>query len=203
MAERFRDRARSRLEAEILSAAEDRLVSRGCLAFSLEEVAVQVGVAKGTVYLHFDSRQVLIRRALDHASERCTNLMRGILGSIGVMPALIEYAKANARRVNELAATTGRRELAYPCCLHHLHCPFSESDGLVPAIAIALERARADGQLTGGWWDSATLARWVRALLGDALTRASSGGDVEEIEKDIDMAVRLLREAIEASRRAT
>ncbi len=202
VAERFRNRARTLLNAEILSAAEDHLAARGCVTFSLEAVAAQVGVAKGTVYLHFSNRLELIRRALDGASERCSTLMAEMLGTREVTEALGEYAKTNLQLVRGLTAATGQRRLVYPCCLHQLHCPYAESDALVILIATALERSRARRQLAGDWWDAATLARWIRVLLGDTLVRGLAG-DATDIDDEIDMAMRLLAEALGATGHAT
>src|SRR3954452_2989184 len=53
---------RQRLEREelILEAAEALLAERGYHAMAMEEIATRVGIAKGTVYLHFPSKVDLV-----------------------------------------------------------------------------------------------------------------------------------------------
>jgi TetR/AcrR family fatty acid metabolism transcriptional regulator len=53
---------KQRLEREelILQAAEDVLVEKGYYEMSVDEIASRVGIAKGTVYLHFASKEDLV-----------------------------------------------------------------------------------------------------------------------------------------------
>jgi AcrR family transcriptional regulator len=53
---------RQRLERTqlILEAAEELLIEKGYHEASIEEIAARVGIAKGTVYLHFPSKQDLV-----------------------------------------------------------------------------------------------------------------------------------------------
>ena len=55
-------RERQRLEREelILEAAEALLAEKGYHAMSMDEIATRVGIAKGTVYLHFPSKDDLV-----------------------------------------------------------------------------------------------------------------------------------------------
>lgn len=58
---------RQRLERTqlILEAAEALLIEKGYHEASIEEIAARVGIAKGTVYLHFPSKQDLVIALLD------------------------------------------------------------------------------------------------------------------------------------------
>jgi TetR/AcrR family fatty acid metabolism transcriptional regulator len=53
---------KQRLEREelILQTAEDVLVEKGYYEMSVDEIASRVGIAKGTVYLHFASKEDLV-----------------------------------------------------------------------------------------------------------------------------------------------
>jgi TetR/AcrR family fatty acid metabolism transcriptional regulator len=55
-------RERQRLEREelILEAAEALLAEKGYHAMAMDEIATRVGIAKGTVYLHFPSKDDLV-----------------------------------------------------------------------------------------------------------------------------------------------
>ena len=60
-------RARLRLEtnAAILDAAESVLAERGLTGGRMEEIAERAGVAVGTMYNYFKSREALLRTLLD------------------------------------------------------------------------------------------------------------------------------------------
>lgn len=73
--ERFVERVR-RERADLLLDVTARLLARdGPAALRVEDVAEEAGVAKGTVYRHFDSKARLVEAAL----ERCTEDVLDIL----------------------------------------------------------------------------------------------------------------------------
>jgi AcrR family transcriptional regulator len=56
----LKERQRQEREALILQAAEAVLMEKGYHAASMDEIAARVGVAKGTLYLHFPSKEELV-----------------------------------------------------------------------------------------------------------------------------------------------
>lgn len=56
----LRERQRKEREDLILQAAEEVLSERGYHEMSIDEIAARVGIAKGTVYLHFASKEDLV-----------------------------------------------------------------------------------------------------------------------------------------------
>src|SRR2546429_5170440 len=56
----LREKQRQEREALILQAAEEVLVEKGYHETSMDEIAARVGIAKGTVYLHFPSKEDLV-----------------------------------------------------------------------------------------------------------------------------------------------
>jgi TetR/AcrR family transcriptional regulator, fatty acid metabolism regulator protein len=56
----LRERQRKERENLILQAAEEVLSEKGYHETSMDEIAARVGIAKGTVYLHFPSKEDLI-----------------------------------------------------------------------------------------------------------------------------------------------
>ncbi len=56
----LKEKQRQEREALILKAAEDILMEKGHHETSIDEIAARVGIAKGTVYLHFPSKEDLI-----------------------------------------------------------------------------------------------------------------------------------------------
>ncbi len=57
----LRERQRQEREDLILRAAEAVLLEKGYHETSMDEIAARVGIAKGTVYLHFTSKEDLIQ----------------------------------------------------------------------------------------------------------------------------------------------
>src|ERR671927_1349789 len=56
----LKERQRREREELILEAAEALLAEKGYHAMAMEEIAARVGIAKGTVYLHFPSKDDLV-----------------------------------------------------------------------------------------------------------------------------------------------
>ena len=56
----LRERQRQEREELILRAAEEVLLEKGYHNTSIDEIAARVGIAKGTVYLHFASKEALV-----------------------------------------------------------------------------------------------------------------------------------------------
>ncbi|MGH2516415.1 MAG: TetR/AcrR family transcriptional regulator, partial [Ktedonobacterales bacterium] len=56
----LKERQREEREQLILRAAEELLLEKGYHETSMEEIAARVGISKGTVYLHFASKEELV-----------------------------------------------------------------------------------------------------------------------------------------------
>lgn len=56
----LKERQRQEREALILQVAEEVLLEKGYYETSIDEIASRVGIAKGTVYLHFPSKEDLV-----------------------------------------------------------------------------------------------------------------------------------------------
>src|SRR5215813_11831022 len=56
----LKEKQRKEREELILQAAEEVLAEKGYHDTSMDEIAARVGVAKGTVYLHFPSKEDLV-----------------------------------------------------------------------------------------------------------------------------------------------
>ncbi|GHO86438.1 TetR/AcrR family transcriptional regulator [Dictyobacter formicarum] len=60
----LKERQREQREQLILQVAEEVLLEKGYYETSMEEIAVRVGISKGTIYLHFRSKEELITAIL-------------------------------------------------------------------------------------------------------------------------------------------
>jgi TetR/AcrR family transcriptional regulator, fatty acid metabolism regulator protein len=56
----LKEKQRQEREALILKVAEEVLIEKGYHETSIDEIAARVGIAKGTVYLHFPSKEDLV-----------------------------------------------------------------------------------------------------------------------------------------------
>ena len=77
----LRERQRQEREDLILRAAADLFVERGFHDTSMEDIAARVGIAKGTVYLHFASKEDLALALVDQAARRFASTLDAILTS--------------------------------------------------------------------------------------------------------------------------
>ena len=82
-----RQRRKEARPAELLSAALDLFVERGYTATKLDDVAARAGVAKGTLYLYFDSKEALFKAVIE----------QGIFPLLDEGEALLQQHKADAR----------------------------------------------------------------------------------------------------------
>jgi TetR/AcrR family transcriptional regulator, fatty acid metabolism regulator protein len=65
----LKEKQRQERERLILQAAQELLMERGFHDMSMDDVALRVGIAKGTVYLHFPSKDELLLAVLSHSME--------------------------------------------------------------------------------------------------------------------------------------
>lgn len=66
----FRDRQFQMREEAILDAANRLLASRGFETMSMDDLAAAVGIAKGSLYKHFDSKEALAAAAMTRLLRR-------------------------------------------------------------------------------------------------------------------------------------
>jgi TetR/AcrR family transcriptional regulator, fatty acid metabolism regulator protein len=71
----LRERQRKERENLILQAAEEVLSEKGYHETSMDEIAARVGIAKGTVYLHFPSKEDLIFALFERELETFLRLV--------------------------------------------------------------------------------------------------------------------------------
>lgn len=77
----LKERQRQEREALILRAAADLLEERGYHAMSLDDIAARVGISKGTIYLHFASKEDLVIAFLEQSMTAFLRMMDDTLAS--------------------------------------------------------------------------------------------------------------------------
>lgn len=116
----FRSRQVAFREREIVRAARALRDEVGCRAFAMSALAARLGISKGTLYQHFQSREHLLRRVAregwDVTAEDVGAAARG--SSHG--DRLLRASEVLVRRLLGLDGAEAFR----PCCLAEVTCPY-------------------------------------------------------------------------------
>lgn len=86
----LKERQREEREALILRAAYDVLVEKGYYEATIDEIAAQVGIAKGTVYLHFASKEDLVIALVDQQIVEFLALVDQVISEATTVRARLE-----------------------------------------------------------------------------------------------------------------
>src|SRR5215471_15094292 len=86
----LKERQRQERAALILQAAEEVLAEKGYHDTSMDEIAARVGVAKGTVYLHFPSKEDLVFALLERKVKTFQHEVEQILASTATARSKVE-----------------------------------------------------------------------------------------------------------------
>ena len=88
----LKERQRQERETLILQAAEEIFAEKGYYDASIDEIAAHVGIAKGTVYAHFASKEALIVALFTREMERFLHDIDAVLASKMTVRARLEKA---------------------------------------------------------------------------------------------------------------
>src|SRR5437764_13037787 len=77
----LKEKQRREREALILQAAEEVLTEKGYYETSVDEIAARVGIAKGTVYLHFPSKEDLVVAIFEREMQQLLQSIDSIMDS--------------------------------------------------------------------------------------------------------------------------
>ncbi len=80
---RLKERQRVEREHLILQAADELLLEKGYHDTSIEDIAARVGISKGTIYLHFASKEDLVFALLERGVRQLQATLDDILSSPG------------------------------------------------------------------------------------------------------------------------
>jgi TetR/AcrR family fatty acid metabolism transcriptional regulator len=86
----WKEKQRQEREALILQVAEEVLAEKGYHETSIDEIAARVGIAKGTVYLHFPSKEDLVVAILERDTQKILQGVEATLASQSAPRAKLE-----------------------------------------------------------------------------------------------------------------
>lgn len=75
----LKERQRQEREQLILQVASEMLMKKGYYETSMEEIAARVGIAKGTVYSHFPSKEELVVSLIERNFQKFLNTLDKVL----------------------------------------------------------------------------------------------------------------------------
>ncbi|HKB12115.1 MAG TPA: TetR/AcrR family transcriptional regulator [Vicinamibacterales bacterium] len=170
-------------DEEILKAALKTFGERGQL-MRIEDVTIAVGIGKGTLYRHYDSRVNLLRSALGYGIRELQ--ARALAARDAVRDGAGGRAAELTAVIAELAAMNARREPGSPAVLCRLATceqwpePLAEAVEPVSALDALIAQWQAEGLI-----DAAEKPAWVTTILFGAinspLAASACNGQVEDL----------------------
>ncbi|QBD79614.1 TetR/AcrR family transcriptional regulator [Ktedonosporobacter rubrisoli] len=149
----LREKQRQERAELILKAAEEVLVEKGYHEMSMEEVALKVGIAKGTVYLHFASKEDLVFALFERELATSLKVIDKILASTATARDKLErilielYKGFLGKRIQLLVALyTGLEGQKVLAAKHERVAGFWKQ--LSARITSLLEEGKAAGEIT-------------------------------------------------------
>ena len=144
----LRDRQRQMREEAILEAANHLLAEKGYQGMTMDDLATRVGIAKGSLYQHFKSKEELINVALMSFMDRISDYIEALPQT---QPA-IERIKLTFRRALILRFQNGFPDILAVKSLVRdpLNCQpayTASSSRLVQALAELFEAAKKQGDV--------------------------------------------------------
>ena len=103
----FRDRQRQFREDAILEATHELLAQKGFVAMTMDDVAQRVGIAKGSLYQHFKSKEELLAAVLISFMDRISTFIENLPSK----QSPIDRLKQTYRRAIELRFQQGFPDL--------------------------------------------------------------------------------------------
>lgn len=159
---RFAESARALREEAILAAASNVAARRGWGYVTMNEIASEAGVAKGTLYLHFSSKETLLASLVDRARRDLMVPTRRQASGTG----------HHIDRLRAIYATIAAARRQTPILAQLMHgCPCYAESGCTAGSLLVEELAQcvggliADGQAHGAVWPQVDAVKAAVALL--------------------------------------
>lgn len=147
----LKERQREERERLIIQAAVDLLLEKGYHEMSMDEIATRVGISKGTVYLHFPSKEDLVFAVLQEDRQRFQRTVEEILAT-DVSPeaklrSLLEYVYGGRLSKSFQVFTAVFQNSELRSRLIEKKAEFTKSwSGIAQRITHVLEEGKARGE---------------------------------------------------------
>ena len=147
----LKEKQRQEREALILLAAEEVLMEKGYYETSIDEIAARVGIAKGTVYLRFLSKEDLVvaifERDIKKFEEHIETIMSSALTARGKLEAILQFTYGGLfnKRMQLLYSLSNTAELRRTF-LEKKACTRDMWEQISTGITFLLEEGKAAGE---------------------------------------------------------
>ncbi|EFH87843.1 TetR/AcrR family transcriptional regulator [Ktedonobacter racemifer] len=144
----LKERQRQQRKALILQATEEVLLEKDYYELSMDEIAARVGIAKGTLYLHFARKEDLVLAILEEQLQGIIQMLQSIVATPGSAQARLEtilksvFMSLRGQRGRLLYALFGAVELRSILKEHHR----SMFDQLASILMGLIEEGKASGE---------------------------------------------------------
>lgn len=148
----LKERQRQERETLILEVAEEAFAEKGYHETSIDEIAAQVGVAKGTVYLHFPSKEALIvailLRDMHRSLEEIDSIIASDASTRTKLQTLIKsmYMRFRCRYNEFLSPTSQIVEMRSLFSKHSAHLQELRS-GMLSKICTIIDQGKNTGEI--------------------------------------------------------
>ncbi len=147
----LKERQRQEREALILQTAEEAFAEKGYAETSMDEIAGRVGIAKGTVYLHFSCKEALVVAIITRNMERFVESIEAAIASELTTRAKLEallksmYTGLYRKRVQLLSSLSSNTDMQRLLSdkSTHIHELW---DRLATLVAGLIEEGKASGE---------------------------------------------------------
>lgn len=145
----FRDRQRQFREDAILEATHELLAQKGFVAMTMDDVAQRVGIAKGSLYQHFKSKEELLAAVLISFMDRISTFIENLPSK----QSAIDRLKQTYRRAIELRFQRGfpdlfNAKLSVKDVLIKNAAYVTSSDRMWDALERLFDDAKREGSIT-------------------------------------------------------
>ena len=188
----LKEKQRGEREALILQAAEEVLMEKGYYETSIDEIAARVGIAKGTVYLHFPSKEDLViaifERDMQQLLQYIDTTMSLALSSRGKLEAIFDLMHGGiiSKRMQLLYSLTNSGGLRH-LLVEKKGCLREIWDQLSARLNSLFEEGKAAGEFDSTLPAMVMLSAFYSLLSPKSYERLMEEGQMsaEEVEKSL------------------
>ena len=188
----LKEKQRQEREALILQVAEEVLMEKGYHETSIDEIAVRVGIAKGTVYLHFPSKEDLViaifERDMQQLLQYIDTTMSSALTSRGKIEAIFDLMHGGiiSKRMQLLYSLTNSGGLRH-LLVEKKGCLREIWDQLSVRLNSLFEEGKAAGEFDSTLPAMVMLSAFYSLLSPKSYERLMEEGQMsaEEVEKNL------------------
>ena len=188
----LKEKQRQEREALILQVAEEVLMEKGYYETSIDEIAARVGIAKGTVYLHFPRKEDLVIAIFEHDMQQLLQYvdttMSSALTSRGKIEAIFDLMHGGiiSKRVqvlDSISNSAGLRHLMF----EKKGCLREKWEQLSARLNSLLEEGKAAGEFDSTLPTMVMLSAFYSLLSPKSYERLMEEGQMsaEEVEKNL------------------